>query len=318
MRIYTGLDMHSDFNGRFPWSSRFIDHGGIRQAYVDEGPSTSGVTFVCLHGNPSWSFLYRDFIRRLSASYRVIAVDHVGFGRSDKPRYHDYYTISQHVENLSELLDHAGVNLAIPILHDWGGPIGMGWATQHPERVAGVVVLNTTAFADLPVPKLPFPFRLLGAQRAVDNNLLVEWFLGRLGTSRKMRKQDLDPYRAPFATPAERVGMAQMPNIYQTTLLPRRDPTWEPWPWSCASETTRELSRLRDKPALICWAGRDRAFRQRHLARWRATFENVDGPHMLEHARHFLQEDAGRTILDHIERWTSGKALRTSTHYTGS
>src|SRR5215469_10603492 len=125
MRTYAGLDVHSDFDGRFPWSSLFVEHGGIRQAYVDEGPRTSEVTFVCLHGNPSWSFLYRDFIQHLSASWRVVAVDHVGFGRSDKPREPGYYSIRQHVDNLTELLTRAGVNNAIPVLHDWGGPIGM-------------------------------------------------------------------------------------------------------------------------------------------------------------------------------------------------
>ena len=310
MRTYTGLDVFSHFDGRYPWSSHLIDHGGISQAYVDEGPRSSELTFVCLHGNPSWSFLYREFIQRLSVSYRVIAVDHVGFGRSDKPRDPGYYTIARHVDNLSELLECARVSNAILILHDWGGPIGMGWATQHPEQVAGVVVLNTTAFADLPVPKLPFPFRVLGAQRAVDNNLLVEWFLGRLGTSRRMGKQDMDPYRAPFPTPADRTGMARMPNIYQSTFLRRRDPSGEPWPWSGARETTLELSRLREKPALICWARRDRAFEQRHLARWCAMFEDFDSPHLLEHARHFLQEDAASPILDHVERWTRSHILR--------
>jgi haloalkane dehalogenase len=305
MRLYTELDVRSEFGGRFPWKSKFVDQGGVRQAYVDEGPRDAALTFVCLHGNPSWGFLYREFVRRLSVHHRVIAVDHVGFGRSDKPRDPGYYSIARHVENLGHLLAEAHASGVILILHDWGGPIGMGWATQQPESVAGIVVLNTTAFADLPVPKLPWPFRVLarGWQRAIDNNFPVEWFLGRLGTVRKMREEDLDPYRAPFPTPAERVGMARMPNIYQSTILPHREASWEPWPWSGADATTRALPRLRDKPALICWAQKDRGFRRPHLLRWQRTFAEVDGPHVLPSAAHFLQEDAAPEILDRIERW---------------
>jgi cis-3-alkyl-4-acyloxetan-2-one decarboxylase len=311
MRTYTGLDVHSDFGGRFPWKSRFVEQRGIRQAYVDEGPPGAPVTFVCLHGNPTWGFLYREFVRRLSAHHRIIAVDHVGFGRSDKPRDPAYYSIARHVENLEHLLAETGATRVIPIVHDWGGPIGLGWATRHPQRVAGLVVLNTTAFADLPVPKLPWPVRVLarGWRRAIENSFLVEWFVGRFGTCRAMGKEDLDPYRAPFPTPAERVGMARMPNIYQSTILPHRAPGWEPWPWSGAAATTRALPTLREKPAVICWAQQDRAFKRPHLERWRRTFADVDGPHLLPNAAHFLQEDAAPAVLDHVERWVAEHVL---------
>ena len=239
MRVYTGLDVTSDFGGRFPWTSQFIDHGGVRQAYVDEGPRDAAVTFLCLHGNPTWGFLYREFIRRLSTRQRVLAVDHVGFGRSDKPRDPAYYSIERHVSNLERLLSEVRAHHVIPIIHDWGGPIGMGWATRHPEDVAAVVVLNTTAFVKDPVPNLPWLFQLLagGWKRAVDNNFFVEWFVGRLGTVRKMTKEDLDPYRAPFPTPADRVGMARMPNIWEGG-----NPGYETYAGAVATE--EGLSRL--------------------------------------------------------------------------
>jgi haloalkane dehalogenase len=303
MRIYTGLDVTSDFGGRFPWTSRFVDHGGVRQAYVDEGLRDAAVTFLCLHGNPTWGFLYREFIQRLAARHRVIAGDHVGFGRSDKPRDPAYYTIERHVMNLERLLRAVGAsNNVIPIIHDWGGPIGMGWATRHPEAIAAVVVLNTTAFVKDPVPNIPFlssfPFDLLtgGWKRAVDNNFFVEWFVGRFGTVRKMTMGDLDPYRAPFPTPADRMGMARMPNIWEGG-----NPGYETYAGAVATE--EGLSRLRDKPALICWGLRDRGFTRRHLARWQRVFTGVDGPHLFPNAAHFLQEDAASEILDHVERW---------------
>jgi haloalkane dehalogenase len=304
MRIYTGLDVTSDFGGRFPWTSQFVDYDGVRQAYVDEGPRDAAVTVLCLHGNPTWGFLYREFIRRLATRQRVIAVDHVGFGRSDKPRDPAYYTIERHVANLEHLLSAVDANHVIPIIHDWGGPIGMGWATRHPEDVAGVVVLNTTAFVKDLVPNLPWLFQLLagGWRRAVDNNFFVEWFVGRLGTVRKMTKEDLDPYRAPFATLTDRMGMARMPNIWEGG-----NPGHETYAGAVATEAG--LPHLRDKPALICWALRDRAFKQRHLARWQRVFTSLDGPHLLPNAAHFLQEDAAPEILDHIERWLAERVL---------
>ncbi len=147
MRIYAGLDVQSDFGGRFPWKSRLVnvDHG-VRQAVIDEGPRDAKATFLLLHGNPTWSYLYRDFIQRLSTKYRVIAPDHVGFGRSDKPRDPRWYTLDRHIANLGKVLAELKPSRVVPVMQDWGGPIGMGWATRNPQDVAGVVVLNTWAF----------------------------------------------------------------------------------------------------------------------------------------------------------------------------
>ncbi len=171
------LDVNSDFGGRYPRQSKFIDHDGVRQAYIDEGPHDSSVTFVCVHSNPNWSYFYRDFIRHFSRQYRVIAVDNVGFGRSDRSRDPAYYTIGRHIENLEGLLARADVKNAITVVHDWGGPIGLGWAARHPEEIAGVVVPNTSVFADEPIPKLPWLFRLLmgGWKNAIRFNLSLSF-----------------------------------------------------------------------------------------------------------------------------------------------
>ena len=119
MRIYQGLDVQSDFGGRFPWKSRLIevDHG-VRQAVVDEGPRDAKLTFLLLHGNPTWSFLYREFIRRLSPKYRVIAPDHVGFGRSDKPRDPRWYTLDRHIGNLGKVLVELKAERVVPVIQE--------------------------------------------------------------------------------------------------------------------------------------------------------------------------------------------------------
>jgi len=305
MRIYTGLDVRSDFGGRFPWRSAFVDvdHGG-RQAVVDEGPREAKLTFLLLHGNPTWGFLYREFIRRLSSKYRVIAPDHVGFGRSDKPRDPRWYTLERHIGNLSKVLAELRPERVVPVMQDWGGPIGMGWATRNPEKVAGAVVLNTWAFVRDPQMKLPWLFRFLvlgkgGWKRSTQSNIFVEMFLARSGPGGRLGDQELTPYRAPFPTPDDRVGIARFPQL----IPPTRDQGHESWATMAAIEDG--LVRLRDKRALIVWARKDPAFRKKTLERWRQVFTQVDGPHLLPKAGHYLQEDAPGPILDHIERWAA-------------
>lgn len=302
MRVYTGLDVWSDFGGRFPWKSRLVDvDHGVRQAVVDEGPRDAPLTFLLLHGNPTWSYLYREFIQRLSPRFRVIAPDHVGFGRSDKPRDPRWYSLDRHIANLGKVLAELGADRVVPVVQDWGGPIGMGWATQHPDRVAGVAVLNTWAFVRDPPMKLPFLFKLLvlgrgGWKRSVQGNIFVEWLLAR-GGPRKLSHEELQPYRAPFPTADDRVGIGRFPQLIPETKNQHHES------WHAMAQVEDGLRRLRDKPALICWALKDRAFRKAALARWQHVFLRVDGPHRLPEAGHFLQEDAPGPILDHLERW---------------
>ncbi|GLV55842.1 hypothetical protein KDH_26860 [Dictyobacter sp. S3.2.2.5] len=136
----------------------------------------------------------------------------------------------------------------------------------------------------------------------MENNFFVEGFVARVGTTRYMTKEDLDPYRAPFPTPDDRMGMARMPNIWGGG-----HPGYETYVSAVVTEAT--LPILHEKPALICWACKDRTFRRRHLARWQYVFAHVDGPYLLPKARHFLQEDAAPEILDHIERWRNELVL---------
>lgn len=304
MRVYTGLDVRSDFGGRFPWQSRFIDvDHGVRQAVIDEGPREAKLTFLLLHGNPTWSYLYREFIRRLSPGYRVIAPDHVGFGRSDKPRDPRWYTLERHVGNLDKVLAELRPERVVPVVQDWGGPIGMGWATRHPEQIAGAVVLNTWAFVREPRMKLPWLFRFLvlgkgGWRRSTQSNIFVEMAVARSGP-RRLTDEELQPYRAPFPTPDDRVGIARFPQLIPQT----HDQGHESWATMAAIEDG--LRKLREKPALIVWAKKDRAFRKAQLQRWQQVFATVDGPHLIEQAGHYLQEDAPGPILDQIERWAA-------------
>ena len=128
-----------------------FDRGGLRLHYIDEG---EGEPVIMLHGNPSWSFLYRNLIDSLRGSHRVIVPDHIGCGLSDKPDDSQYaYTLKSRVDDLEALLDHLGLDRELTlVLHDWGGMIGMTYAARHPERIARLVVTNTAAF-HLPAAK---------------------------------------------------------------------------------------------------------------------------------------------------------------------
>lgn len=304
MRVYTGLDPRSDFGGRFPWQSRLVevDHG-IRQAVVDEGPRDARLTFLLLHGNPTWGYLYREFIRRLSPAHRVIVPDHAGFGRSDKPRDPRWYTLDRHVANLEKVLAELGAERVVPVVQDWGGPIGMGWAVRHPAKVFGVVVLNSWAFIRDPVMRLPLLFKLLvlgrgGWKRCTQKNFFVETAMRRAG-ARQLGSDELDPYRAPFPTPDDRIGIARFPQLVPETKNPFHES------YAAMAHIEERLVHLREKPALIVWAKKDPAFRKPQLLRWSHLFTHLDGPHLLEEAGHYLQEDAPGPILDHIERWAA-------------
>lgn len=303
-KVYAGLSVDSNFGGEFPWTSRFIVHpNGVRQAYLDEGPPNAPATFLMLHGNPTWGFLYRRFIAELSKTYRVVVPDHVGFGRSDKPRDPKYYSLERHVANLERLAAEAKLERVVPMMHDWGGPIGMGYATRHPDRIAGLVVLNTWAFVRDPPMELPWFFRFLvlgkgGWRRATKRNIFTELFLAK-GGKRKLDPKELEAYRAPHPTPEDRVGVARFPQMIPQT----RDRSHPDWNTMGAIEDA--LPSIAAKPALLIWSLGDLAFRKPHLERWKGALRDLDGPHKLKGARHYLQEDAPERILPLVSDWAA-------------
>lgn len=308
-RVYSGLDVNADFGGRFPWKSKLIDVGdGVMQAVVDEGPRDAPVTLVCFHGNPTWSFLWREVIRDLSRDVRVVAIDHVGFGRSDKPREAGYYTLGRHIENATRTLDALGVRNAVPLVHDWGGPIGLGWATRHPDRVKGVIVTNSWAFVKGPGSfDVPWLFKVLvtgkaGWKRVTEQNFFTEVFLARSGT-RRLAPEELAAYRAAHPRPDDRVGEARFP-----VLIPERSDREHP-EWRTMEAIEDGLEKLAEKPACIVWGTRDRAFRKAQLQRWTTVFSRIDGPHSLANAAHYLMEDAPHEIPRHVRAFVQREWL---------
>ncbi|HVY60066.1 MAG TPA: alpha/beta fold hydrolase [Planctomycetota bacterium] len=287
--------------GLYPFEGRFFDRGdGIRMHYVDEGPRDAAPV-VMVHGNPSWSFYFRDLIRALAPRRRVIAPDHVGCGRSDKPGEDRYaYRLASRVDDLERLLDHLGARERVTlVLHDWGGMIGMAWAVRHPERVERLVILNTAAFP-LPASK-PLPWSLwLGRNTALGAFLVrglnafsrgaVRWCVTRAPMAPEVAAGYLEPYDSW----AHRLAVLR---FVQDIPLRPGDPSWGP-----VSEVAAKLGRFAKTPMLICWGERDFVFDRHFLDEWTRRFPAAE-VHRFPDAGHYVLEDAGREIVPLVEKF---------------
>ena len=201
--------MRQDFRQLYPFESHWLDLDGVRLHYLDEGPRDAAGPVVMVHGNPTWSFYYRTLIPDISQTHRVIVPDHVGCGFSDKSQ--DYaYTLEQHIQNLERLIEHLGLRKITLVLHDWGGGIGMGYATRNPDNVQRFVVFNTAAFY---LPAVPWVLKL--ARSPVLGEVFLRGFNAFVraaliwGTSQRARftLQVRAGYCAPYDTWRNRIAV---------------------------------------------------------------------------------------------------------------
>jgi cis-3-alkyl-4-acyloxetan-2-one decarboxylase len=285
------------FNGSWPYEPRWFESTDGRMHYVDEGPR-EGKPVVLLHGNPTWGYLYRHFIPPLvEAGHRAIVPDHLGFGRSDKPDQPQLYTIERHAERLDQLLESLDLSGATVVPQDWGGPIGLRWATLHPERVDRLLILNT--FAHRPPGKvdLPLPIRLfrtpgVGEVMVKGLDLFKRVFLFRAGVMHRERltSEVRQAYRQPHPTWSSRTPIL---------VFPRQIPSGPEGPVSdLMAEVEQGLQQhFRSKPVRIVWAMKDIAFTPQVLEQlWLNTFPDAEVTR-LEDAGHYLQEDAHERIV---------------------
>lgn len=264
--------------------------------YIDEGPR-DGRPVVLVHGNPTWGFLYRNFIGPLTqAGYRTIVPDHLGFGRSGKPADPDLYRIPRHVARLEALLESLDLHDAVAVVHDWGGPIGLSWAVAHPERVSGLFILDTFAGPQQRLSVLVRLFRTPGVGEVLVQGLdmFVRGFVFRVGVRHRERlTADVRrAYLAPHPTWSSRTG---------ELVFPREIPVNATGP---VAELLARLQRgleqhFRSKPARIMWAMRDPAFTPAVLDQWRKTLPDAPVSE-LDDAGHYLQEDAYERIVPQL------------------
>jgi haloalkane dehalogenase len=278
---------------QYPFEDKYARLDGSLVHYVEEG---SGPPLLLLHGNPTWSFLYREIIKGVAGRYRCIAVDYPGFGLSRAaPGYG--FTPAEHarvVEQLILSLDLDGVTMMV---QDWGGPIGFAAATRHPERFAAFVIGNTWAWPKADPGTQLFSRLLggpLGSYLILRRNFFIENILANNVKLRKLPNQVMDAYRGPFPTPESRRPM----HVFPREILRSR---------AFLAEIERVLPVLAERPALLVWPTKDIAFRDPERRRWEEIFPNHRTV-LLEGAGHYIQEAAPELIVAAIDEWSSTRS----------
>ncbi|MBE9521017.1 MAG: alpha/beta fold hydrolase [Proteobacteria bacterium] len=264
----------------YPFTAKKISIDGNTLAYLDEG---QGPVIVMLHGNPTWSFYYRNLVTLLQDNYRVIVPDHMGCGNSDKPQQYPY-TLKTHIDNLEYLLDELKIDRYSLVVHDWGGAIGMGLAARQPLQIESLVILNTAAFRSKRIP-----LRISICRVPILGDLLVRGFNGFAGGAISMAVANplplevIDGLLKPYDSWANRIAILR---FVQDIPLSPRDTSWK-----TLIEVENGLVQFQNTPMLILWGGRDFCFNRHYFDEWRQRFPNAQS-HFFPNAGHYVLEDA--------------------------
>jgi len=281
----------------YPFSGHFLELGGLKLHYLDEG---RGPRVVMVHGNPTWSFFYRDLVLALRDACRVVVPDHIGCGLSDKPGDDRYdYTLARRVDDLEALLDRLGFDRDVTlVVHDWGGMIGMALACRRPERFSRFIVLNTAAFR-LPAGKR-IPWQLKACRLPGIGALLVRGLNAFCrGAARSCASRGLAPdvragFLRPYGSWSDRIAVHRF--VQDIPLRPSDRA------YALVAAVEKDLVRLRDVPMLILWGERDFVFDPDYLAEWIRRFPDAT-VHRLPGAGHYVLEDAAEEIIPIIRRF---------------
>ena len=275
----------------YDFTHHYADLGGMRMHYLDEG---RGETVVMLHGNPNWSYYYRNLVVALRDRYRCLVPDHIGCGMSDKPGDRRYeYSLRQRVADLETWLDklQATRNLTL-VVHDWGGMIGMAYATKHPDRIKRLVVLNTGAF-HLPVTK-PVPWQLklarspLGALLVRGFNAFSRGAVQSCVTRRPMPPDVARAYCAPYDSWANRLAVHRF--VQDIPLQP------DDRGYDLVTRVGNNLEKLEHLPMFIGWGDKDFVFDEHFLREWQSRFPDAE-LHRYPDCGHYILEDASDELI---------------------
>ncbi|OFZ19198.1 MAG: hypothetical protein A2X94_11285 [Bdellovibrionales bacterium GWB1_55_8] len=285
----------------FPFKSNYVEFSGRKIHYFDEG---DGPVVLLVHGNPTWSFLYRKMIPLLAAGgFRCVAPDLLGFGLSDKPIHESAYSFRGHVDILTKLITELNLKGVTIVGHDWGGPISFRYAIDHKDNVRGLVILNTF----LSERKLPFWFRALFRSGALASFLirrldLYRWLAFTGGFARAPGSDIIRQYKMPHPTAASRAGIAAF-----VKMIPTR----------ASDETARlihEIAQVLSRwevPILVLWSDKDPVF-PLHEGMALADHLPISQFQQLQNAGHFLQEDAGEEIAREVIQFLENQIFKGS------
>ncbi len=276
----------SDSPTKAPSKQHFLEVDGGRMHYVDEGPQDA-TPLLCVHGNPSWSFLFRRQVRDYAGAMRVIAPDHMGCGLSDQPEQWSY-RLGDHVQNLARLIEHLDLRNITLLVHDWGGAIGLGAALKHPERIARLIITNTAAF-----PANLMPTRIGLCRIPILGRMAVQGFnaFARGATRMAVERPMTSPVRRAFVQPYAhpRSARATWHFVDDIPMNPAH-PSWK-----TLSAIAAGIPTFQDRPSLLLWGMRDWCFTPAFQAEWRRRLPDIHSV-SLPYAGHYLFEDAPQDI----------------------
>ncbi|MCS4434749.1 alpha/beta fold hydrolase [Aquiflexum gelatinilyticum] len=276
----------------YPFPSQFFEIGNQKLHFIDEG---NGELLLFVHGTPSWSFDFRNVIKVMSKTHRCIAIDHIGFGLSDKPKVYDYST-QNHSKTLEKFILEKDLKNITMIAHDFGGPIGLDVGIRHPERFTGFVILNSWLWSSetnpdyiklrkiLKSPLLPFLYRQLN----FSPRLILPGSFGEKKLNRKLKSQ----YTKPFANSSERYGALAFAHSL------RDDQDW-------FEELWQKRSIIQDKPVLFIWGMKDPVIKPHNLEKFESGFPN-HRTLKIASAGHFPQEEEPEQVIHGINDWLKG------------
>ncbi len=289
----------AEFSAEFPYESKFIDVRGSKIHYIDEG---EGDTFLFLHGNPTSSYLWRNVMRYVKPHGRIVAVDNIGFGKSDKPDVD--YTLQTHIEYTNAFIDELGLKNVILVVHDWGSALGLNYAATHSRNVKGIVMMEALIPPTFPAESVDIfgpaadMFRSfrdpeMGRELIINQNVFIEQFLGNAAVTRSMPDEVVDVYREPFLEPSAREPIYVWPRELPIGGIPARNvEVFERYgKWLKKSRTPKLLQYV--SPGGLVSPDR---------ADWAANnFRNIE-TQFVGYGAHFIQEDnpqaIGRGIVD--------------------
>ena len=291
----TRMNFREQIKQEYPFESHYLNLEGRQYHYLDEG---QGEPLLMVHGNPTWSFAWRRLVRELSQSYRVIAVDHMGCGLSDKPQ--DYsYTLATHISNLKTLIQQLDLQHITLFAHDWGGAIGMGAAVDLPERFEKFVLMNTAAFRSQEIPlriavcRIP----LLGAWGVRGLNLFSGAAISMaVEKHERMTAEVKAGFLGPYNNWSNRVAVHR---FVQDIPLKSSHPSYQ-----TLVHVEEGLSQFQEHPMLLIWGEKDWCFTTNFLDEFERRFPQAETLRIPD-AGHYVFEDAHETMLPRIKQFLS-------------